>query len=71
MSGESHVRMVVYDIVGREIQTLVNGSMPAGQHQIMFDGNGLASGNYIYRLDLSGEVHTGKMMLLNCSGLKN
>ena len=64
VSGESHIRMVVYDIIGREVQTLVNGSMPAGQHQIMFDGNGLASGIYIYRLDLSGEVHTGKMMLL-------
>lgn len=58
------VRLAVYDVLGRQVAVLVNGPVQSGSHEITFDGHGLASGIYIYRLDASGRVVTGKMMLM-------
>ena len=46
------VRLVVYDMLGREVAVLVNGRMNEGTHEVTFDGSGLASGIYVYRLDV-------------------
>jgi len=54
----------VYDILGREVAILVNGILSAGQHQVTFDGAGMASGIYMYRLQTGSQVLTGKMMLM-------
>lgn len=62
--GGTPVRLAVYDVIGREVAVLVNGRMPAGNHRVAFDGSGLASGVYIIRLTASGEVRTGRMLLL-------
>jgi hypothetical protein len=46
----SNVKLVVYDLLGREVTVLVNERRAAGRYQDTFDGSGLASGVYIYRL---------------------
>ncbi len=58
------VKLSVFDVLGREVATLVNGTMPAGEHQVLFDAMNLSSGIYLYRLQASGEVFTKKMMLI-------
>jgi len=54
----------VYDLLGREVATLVNSDLPAGSHTIDFDATNLASGTYMYRLEANGYVLTRKMMLV-------
>lgn len=60
---ESHVTLKVYDILGREVTTLVDDRMSAGHHDAVFDASGLASGMYIYRIK-AGEHVVAKRMLL-------
>jgi len=57
-------RLTVYDMLGREVAVLVNGSMPAGAHSVTFDASGLSSGTYIYRLEAGGQVLTRRMTLV-------
>jgi len=45
------VSLKVYDMLGKEVQTLVNGSLTAGVYNASFDGARLTSGTYIYRLN--------------------
>lgn len=58
------VVLKVYDILGNEVATLVNEEQSPGQHEVVFDAAGLASGVYIYKLDTSGFTTTKKMILL-------
>ena len=55
--------LVVYDIIGQEVTTLVSGTMSAGYHRVNFDASRLASGMYIYRL-VGNNVNITKKMLL-------
>jgi subtilisin family serine protease len=64
ITRESQVRLVVYDILGRNVQTLVNELVSPGQHQATFDGSRLSSGIYIYQLEANGQISTGKMLLV-------
>ena len=57
-------RLTVYDLLGREVAVLVNGTMPAGSHSIAFDASNLTSGVYIYKLEAGGHVMTKRMTLL-------
>ena len=58
------VRLTVYDVLGREVRTLVNGEEEEqGAHEVRFDGSGLASGVYMYRLQAGGFVQQRKMLL--------
>ncbi len=59
-----NVRLVVYDINGRKVNTLVDQNLNAGTHEFNFDGSRLSSGMYIYRLYAPSAVKTGKMMLV-------
>jgi len=43
----------VYDVIGREVTVLVNERRDAGVHEVKFDAAGLASGVYLYRLQVS------------------
>jgi hypothetical protein len=47
----SDARLVVYDILGREVAVLVNGRSEPGVHEVKFNASGLASGVYFYRLE--------------------
>ncbi len=61
--ADSWVRLVVYDMLGREVATLANGHYPAGAYTFTFDGARLASGVYFYRLT-AGNYTTTKSMVL-------
>jgi hypothetical protein len=50
---QSHVTLKVYDILGREVATLVSGVEQAGYKSVQFDGTGLASGVYFYRISVA------------------
>jgi hypothetical protein len=58
------VTLKVYDILGREIATLVNEEKPAGEYEVEFDGSALTSGIYFYQLKAGSYVETRKMVLL-------
>ncbi len=63
LPSASEVKLSVLDILGREVAVLVNAKKPAGTYTIEFDGSGLSSGVYFYRLH-SGEFVSVKKMLL-------
>ena len=54
----------VFDILGREIETLVNSELPPGSYRVKFTAGRLASGLYLYRLRAGGRTITRKMILL-------
>lgn len=60
----SKVVIKVYDLLGSEITSLVNEEKEAGYHTIIFDGNGLASGIYFFRIQAKDFVQTKKMTLI-------
>jgi subtilisin-like proprotein convertase family protein len=57
-------KLVVYDITGREVSTLINGFKKAGNYEITFDASKLASGVYFYKLESGSYTETKKMMLI-------
>lgn len=61
-SGE--VRLSVFDISGKEVAVLINGSQNAGEHQVDFYGENLSSGVYLYRLVSGDQSYVRKMMLV-------
>jgi len=62
--GGSNVKLTVYDQLGREVAVLVNEKKLPGSYQVDFDGSGLASGMYIYRLSAGARVESRTMLLL-------
>ncbi|ACF12813.1 5'-Nucleotidase domain protein [Chloroherpeton thalassium ATCC 35110] len=64
LASSGFVTLKVYDILGREVATLVNEQMKAGQHIATFNAARFASGVYFYRLKAGEFVKVKKMMLL-------
>ncbi|MBI4811749.1 MAG: T9SS type A sorting domain-containing protein, partial [Ignavibacteriales bacterium] len=61
----SIVTLKVYNILGHEVQTLLNKhSLPAGIHTVRFESYELPSGLYIYKLDTDGKTLSRKMLLM-------
>ena len=60
----SNVKLVVYDVQGREVAVLVNERRAAGRYQDTFDGTAFASGIYFYRLITGDFVQTKRLLLL-------
>jgi hypothetical protein len=58
------VTLKVFDVLGREVATLVNNQLATGSYTVNFNASGLASGIYFYRLESGSFVQTNKMMLL-------
>jgi ligand-binding sensor domain-containing protein len=58
------VTLKVYDILGREVATLVNEEKPAGSYEMQFTANGLTSGIYFYHLKTVNYSETKKMIFL-------
>ncbi|MBK6912342.1 MAG: T9SS type A sorting domain-containing protein [Ignavibacteriales bacterium] len=54
----------VYDVLGREVATLVNEEKPAGSYEVEFDASKLSSGVYYYKLSAGSFVETRKMILM-------
>ena len=61
---DSRVLIKVYDVQGREVQTLVNERLQAGTYETKFEGAGLNSGVYFYRLKAEGYSETKRMVLI-------
>jgi Tol biopolymer transport system component len=64
VSNPGHVSLNIYNISGQKTASLVNGFVSAGKHDITFDGSGLSSGIYFYRLETAKFSKMGRMMLL-------
>ena len=60
----SNINLKIYDVLGREIKTLVNEIQKPGNYKIQFDGSNLSSGVYYYRIKYDSFVQTRKMLLL-------
>ena len=58
------VKLQIYDILGREIKTLVNEEKPVGEYEVKFNGSNLASGVYFYKLTAGPFTQIRKMQLL-------
>jgi len=58
------VKIVVYDVMGREVQTLVNESLKPGTYEALFDGSQFTSGVYFYKLITNGFTETKRMLLI-------
>ena len=64
LPNASYVNLTVYDVLGRQVSTLVNERRDAGVHEVKFDAAGLASGVYFYRLTAGSYVDTKKLLLV-------
>lgn len=64
LAKSGHVSLVVYDLTGRAVATLVEGVRTAGQHDVSFDAANLPSGLYLYRLQSDGRSLARTMTLL-------
>jgi hypothetical protein len=58
------VSLTVFNALGQRVRQLVNEEQEAGYHEVKFDGTGLASGVYFYRLRAGGFVETKKFLFL-------
>ena len=56
------VSLKIYDIHGREVATVLDGVIPAGEHTVQFDTFRLPAGIYMYRLTANGQRQTGKLV---------
>lgn len=69
LASDSKVTLKIFNILGQELLTLINGNYPSGNHKIDFDGSNFNSGVYIYRIDASGidgkTFSATKKMILN------
>lgn len=64
ITEQTHVRLAVYDIHGRLVKELVNGEMPAGQHEVVFEAEALASGTYFYTLEAENQRFTKSFLFM-------
>ena len=64
LSENTLVMLRVFDVLGREVATVVNEQKPAGNYTTTFNAAGLASGIYFYRLDAGSFTQTKKMVLM-------
>ncbi len=58
------VSLKIYDVLGKEITTLINEELPSGIHKVEFNGSQLTSGTYFYRLKVGNFSESRKMVLL-------
>lgn len=64
LGERSNVTLKVFDVLGREVASLVNTTQEAGKHEVNFDAQNLSSGLYIYTLSAGSFTQSKKMMLL-------
>jgi hypothetical protein len=64
LPATASVNLTVFNVLGQEAATLVNETKPAGTYTVRFDGSGLSSGLYFYRLQAGTFVEMKKLILL-------
>jgi phosphodiesterase/alkaline phosphatase D-like protein len=60
----SIVTLTVFNVLGQQVRQLVSGEQGAGLHKVNFDGTGLASGMYFYRMQTGNFVQTKRLLLM-------
>ncbi len=60
----AHQSLIIYNVLGKEVETLVSEYRPAGKYEIIFKADGLPSGVYFYQLKADAFVETRKMILI-------
>jgi hypothetical protein len=60
----SFVKLKIYDVLGRQIKTLVNEEKSSGKYKIEFNASSLPSGVYLYSLEFGNRIISKKMLLL-------
>jgi plastocyanin len=61
---DARVTLTLFNMVGQEVATLARGEQEAGYHEVRFDGGGLPSGVYVYKLQAGTQVQTRRLVLL-------
>ena len=61
---ESHVRLAIYDLLGRRVAILVDETRSAGRYEVNWDASQLSSGVYVFRLESGGQTLTRQMTLI-------
>jgi hypothetical protein len=64
IAKDGFVKLNVFDIAGREVKTIVNEFKTAGSYETVFDGSGISSGTYFYRIETSNGFKDTKRMIL-------
>jgi photosystem II stability/assembly factor-like uncharacterized protein len=64
LPARSRVALAVFNTLGQQVEQLVNGDIEAGYHEVKFDGSGLSSGVYFYRIEAGSFVQTRKLLLI-------
>src|SRR5690606_38635003 len=64
LPSAAHVRLAVYDVLGREVAVLVDAESEAGRHRVAFDGGALAAGVYVVRMTAGAEAFTQTLTLV-------
>jgi hypothetical protein len=60
----TNVKLVIYDILGREVETLIDKELEPGKYKLNFTATNLPSGVYFYTLKTSKSIQTKKMLLI-------
>jgi hypothetical protein len=58
------VRIEIYDLLGRKVETLINSEKQAGRYQAVWESVSYSSGLYFYRIETGDFIETKKMILL-------
>ena len=64
VATSGNVKLEVYDVMGRQVASLVDGAVSVGVHTVTFDARNLSSGMYIYRLTSGATVQSMRMLLM-------
>jgi hypothetical protein len=64
MAKRGPVRIDIFNMLGQKVDTLLNKHLPLGFYELKWNGEGKASGLYIYRLQTAGQTYLHKMLLL-------
>lgn len=64
IKNNNHVTLKVFNLLGQEVATLVNGELASGSYRVNFDGKTLSSGVYLYRITAGNYVETKRMLFL-------
>ncbi|NIR95726.1 MAG: T9SS type A sorting domain-containing protein [Gammaproteobacteria bacterium] len=64
MAQPGRAVLKIYNLIGQEIVTLIDGNLEAGRHKVDFDASNLSSGIYLYRLSINGFTDMKKMAFI-------